>query len=200
VFGFSAEGAAQAELAVLSYYAPIPPSLDFPGAAALPAAIETAMRTLDALGVGSGSTLLVNGASGSVGSAAVQLAVARGARVIGTASPANYPTSMRAGCVISRLPIGLVASSTRRRACRTRRGPCRQADQPKLGVPISPRGRTPAPPWSRYGPGGENRSTMSDLAATVISMEYEQVTEILAGMRLDPYCSLTPAVPRRGRC
>src|SRR5205814_1682719 len=38
VFGLSAEGAAQAELAVLSYYAPIPPSLDFVGAAALPAA------------------------------------------------------------------------------------------------------------------------------------------------------------------
>jgi NADPH:quinone reductase-like Zn-dependent oxidoreductase len=34
VFGFSAEGAAQAELAVLSYYAPIPSSLGFPGAAA----------------------------------------------------------------------------------------------------------------------------------------------------------------------
>src|SRR5579863_105289 len=89
VFGFSAEGAAQAELAVLSYYAPIPPSLDFPGAAALPAAIETATRALDQLAVGSGSTLLINGASGSVGSAAVQLAVVRGARVIGTASPAN---------------------------------------------------------------------------------------------------------------
>ena len=70
VFGFSAEGAAQAELAVLSCYAPIPPSLDFPGAAALPAAIETATRALDQLGVGSGSTLLINGASGSVGSAA----------------------------------------------------------------------------------------------------------------------------------
>src|ERR1039458_3373639 len=54
VFGFSAEGAAQAELAVLSYYAPIPPSLDFPGAAALPAAIETATRALDQLGVRSG--------------------------------------------------------------------------------------------------------------------------------------------------
>jgi NADPH:quinone reductase-like Zn-dependent oxidoreductase len=90
VFGFSAEGAAQAELAVLSYYAPIPPSLDYPGAAALPAAIETATRALDQLGVGSGGTLLVNGASGSVGSAAVQLAVVRGARVIGTASPANH--------------------------------------------------------------------------------------------------------------
>ena len=46
VFGFSAEGAAQAELAVLTYYAPIPPSLDFPGAAALPSAIETATRAL----------------------------------------------------------------------------------------------------------------------------------------------------------
>ncbi|MGW6399350.1 NADP-dependent oxidoreductase [Streptomyces sp. NPDC055134] len=90
VFGFSTEGAAQAELAVLSFYAPIPPSLDFPGAAALPAANETAMRALDQLGVVSGSTLLINGASGSVGSAAVQFAVVRGARVIGTASPSNH--------------------------------------------------------------------------------------------------------------
>lgn len=90
VFGFSAEGAAQAELAVLSHYAPMPPSLDFAGAAALPAAIETATRALDQLGVGGDSTLLVNGASGSVGSAAVQLAVVRGARVIGTAGPANH--------------------------------------------------------------------------------------------------------------
>jgi NADPH:quinone reductase-like Zn-dependent oxidoreductase len=90
VFGFSAEEGAQAELAVLAYYAPIPPSLDFAGATALPAAIETATRALDQLGVRAGSLLLVNGASGSVGSAAVQLAVVRGARVIGTASPANH--------------------------------------------------------------------------------------------------------------
>jgi NADPH:quinone reductase-like Zn-dependent oxidoreductase len=90
VFGLSTQGAAQAELAVLSYYAPIPPSLDFAGAAALPAAIETAARALDQLGVKAAHTLLINGASGSVGSAAVQLAVLRGARVIGTASPANH--------------------------------------------------------------------------------------------------------------
>ena len=32
VFGFSADGAAQAELAVLSWYAPVPPSLGFAGA------------------------------------------------------------------------------------------------------------------------------------------------------------------------
>jgi NADPH:quinone reductase-like Zn-dependent oxidoreductase len=49
-----------------------------------------ATRALDQLGAGSGSTLLINGASGSVGSAAVQLAVARDARVIGTASPPNH--------------------------------------------------------------------------------------------------------------
>jgi NADPH:quinone reductase-like Zn-dependent oxidoreductase len=90
VFGLSEEGAAQAELAVLAFYAPIPQPLDFVAAAALPAAIETATRALDQLGVAGGSTALINGASGSVGSAAVQLAVARGARVIGTASPANH--------------------------------------------------------------------------------------------------------------
>ena len=89
VFGLSADGAAQAELAVLSFCAPIPPSLDFAEAAALPAAVETAWRALDQLGAGSGTTLLINGASGSVGSAATQLAVARGARVVGTAGPAS---------------------------------------------------------------------------------------------------------------
>ncbi|RCH67421.1 NADP-dependent oxidoreductase [Streptomyces sp. SDr-06] len=90
VFGFCAEGAAQAERAVLSHYAPIPPSLDFADVAALPAAIETATRALDQLGVSNGDTLLINGASGSVGSAAAQFAVVRGARVIGTAGPANH--------------------------------------------------------------------------------------------------------------
>ncbi|WP_405015861.1 NADP-dependent oxidoreductase [Kitasatospora sp. NBC_00070] len=90
VFGLSGEGAAQAESAVLDHYVPMPPALDFATAAALPAALETAARSLDQLGVAAGSTLLVNGASGSIGGAAVQLAVARGARVIGTAGPANH--------------------------------------------------------------------------------------------------------------
>jgi NADPH:quinone reductase-like Zn-dependent oxidoreductase len=90
VFGFCPDGAAQAQLAVLSDYAPISPALDFAAAAALPAAVETAARALDQLGVQSGSTVLINGASGSVGSAAVQLALARGARVIGTGSLATH--------------------------------------------------------------------------------------------------------------
>ena len=90
VFGFAAGGAGAAELALLADYALIPPSLDFARAAALPVAIETAVRTLDLLGVGAGTMVLVNGAAGAVGGAAVQIARARGARVIGTASPNNH--------------------------------------------------------------------------------------------------------------
>lgn len=90
VFGFAAGGGGAAELALLSDYAPIPPSLDFAGAAGLPVAVETAMRTLDLLGVGAGTTVLINGAAGAVGSSAAQLARERGARVIGTASPNNH--------------------------------------------------------------------------------------------------------------
>jgi len=89
VFGFVAGGGA-AELAVLADYAMIPASLDFVGAAALPVAVETATRALDLLGVRQGTTLLVNGAAGAVGSSAVQLAHIRGVRVIGTASPYNH--------------------------------------------------------------------------------------------------------------
>ncbi len=90
VFGFAAGGGGAAQLALSSDYAPIPPSLDFAEAAALPVAVETAVRTLDLLGVGSGTTVLINGAAGGVGSAAVQIARARGARVIGTASENNH--------------------------------------------------------------------------------------------------------------
>jgi NADPH:quinone reductase-like Zn-dependent oxidoreductase len=90
VFGFAAGGGGVAELALLSDYALIPASLDFAHAAALPVAIETAVRGLDLLGVGDGTTLLIDGAAGGVGSAAVQFAVARGARVIGTASEGNH--------------------------------------------------------------------------------------------------------------
>lgn len=73
----------------MSFYAPIP-ALGFVDAAGLPVALETATRGLDALGVGADSTLLINGASGGIGSTAVQLALARDARAIGTASRTNH--------------------------------------------------------------------------------------------------------------
>ncbi len=85
VFGISDDGAAAAELALLTFRAVIPPSLGFVDAAGLPCAVETATRALDQLGVDAGRTVFVNGATGGIGSTAVQLAVARGARVIGAA-------------------------------------------------------------------------------------------------------------------
>ncbi|MQY03333.1 NADP-dependent oxidoreductase [Actinomadura macrotermitis] len=67
-----------------------PAGLSFEQAAGLPLAGLTALRTLDHLAVRDGETLLVLGASGGVGAFAVQLARARGARVIGTASGRNH--------------------------------------------------------------------------------------------------------------
>lgn len=69
VFGFAAGGAGAAQLALSSEYAQIPPSLDFAAAAALPVAVETAVRTLDLLGVGSATTVLINGAAAAGGGA-----------------------------------------------------------------------------------------------------------------------------------
>ena len=89
VFGISDDHAGAAERALLTFRAIIPPSLGFVDAAGLPVALETATRALDQLGVTRGTTLFINGASGGIGSTAVQLAVARGARVIGAASVAN---------------------------------------------------------------------------------------------------------------
>ncbi len=90
VFGAAEGGKGAAEFAVLEHYARIPPSLDFAGAAGLTIAVETAARTLDLMDVEDGQTVLVNGAAGAVGIATVQLARARGARVVGTASAANH--------------------------------------------------------------------------------------------------------------
>jgi NADPH:quinone reductase-like Zn-dependent oxidoreductase len=67
-----------------------PAALDWAQAGGLPLAGLTALHTLDRLAVGPTDILLVHGAAGGVGSLAVQIAVARGARVIGTASERNH--------------------------------------------------------------------------------------------------------------
>jgi len=89
VFGFAVGGGA-AEHTLLEHFARKPAGMSWEEAGALAVAVETAARTLDALGVAEGDTLLINGAAGGVGVAAVQLARARGARVIGTASEGNH--------------------------------------------------------------------------------------------------------------
>jgi NADPH:quinone reductase-like Zn-dependent oxidoreductase len=108
VFGAAAGGGGAAELALVESYARMPAGLDFAGAAALPVAVETAVRTLDVLDVGEGQTIVINGASGSVGISAVQCARARGARVIGTASAANQDYVRQFGAEPTTYGDGLV--------------------------------------------------------------------------------------------
>jgi NADPH:quinone reductase-like Zn-dependent oxidoreductase len=73
-----------------------PSSLSFEEAAAVPLAGLTAYQCLvEALDVGAGDRVLVHAAAGGVGRFAVQIALARGATVVGTASPRNHE-SLRA--------------------------------------------------------------------------------------------------------
>ncbi|RSO10451.1 NADPH:quinone reductase [Streptomyces sp. WAC 06783] len=78
-----------AEFAVLSAWARMPENLTFEEAAGYPSVVETALRIIRQVGVQSGQTLLVSGASGGVGSAVLQIARDRGIKVIGTAGAAN---------------------------------------------------------------------------------------------------------------
>ena len=80
-------GGGQAELALLHERAamPVPDSLDWPAAGGTPEVFTTAHDAIFAQGqVRPGERLLVHGAAGGVGTAAVQLARAAGARVTAT--------------------------------------------------------------------------------------------------------------------
>jgi NADPH:quinone reductase-like Zn-dependent oxidoreductase len=81
--------ATYAEYAVLTSWVLKPEGLSFEEAAGYPVPVGTAVRILNQLAVQPGQTILVSGAAGGVGSAVVQLAVARGIVVIGTASERN---------------------------------------------------------------------------------------------------------------
>ena len=79
-----------------------PDRVDFPTAAALVAAGQTATGALEELGVGADDVLLMHAAAGSVGTVATQVARLTGARVIGTASAVNHAYLRRLGAV----PVG----------------------------------------------------------------------------------------------
>jgi NADPH:quinone reductase-like Zn-dependent oxidoreductase len=106
VFGLSGSGAT-AEYTVLTAWAPVPGEWTPEQGAAAGAAAETAIRVLNLLGVGAGSTLLIEGAAGGVGSTAVQIAVARGATVIGTAGEGNHDYLRSLGAVPTTYGPGL---------------------------------------------------------------------------------------------
>lgn len=88
VFGLGR--ATYAEYAVLRAWAAKPGNLGWAEAAGLGVAGETSIRALGLLGLKPGQTLLIHGAAGGVGQLAIQIAIADGLRVIGTASEANH--------------------------------------------------------------------------------------------------------------
>jgi NADPH:quinone reductase-like Zn-dependent oxidoreductase len=108
VFG-SATGGAAAEYTVLTHWARKPAAMSFEEAAGLTTAVETAQRAFDTIGLKPGYTVLVNGAAGGVGQAAVQLARAEGAGlVIGTASERNHDYLRSLGATPTTYGEGLV--------------------------------------------------------------------------------------------
>jgi len=105
----AAEGAFQHHVVLLAHMAaPIPDALSFEDASVLPLGLSTAacglfqkdflaMNAPSAAPIRSGKTLLVWGGSTSVGSNAIQLAVAAGYDVVTTASPRNFDYVKRLG-------------------------------------------------------------------------------------------------------
>lgn len=106
VFGFGS--ATFAEYTVLSAWAIKPAELSFEEAAGYAVAVETAIRSLNQVGVQPGETLLVSGAAGGVGTAVVQIARQRGITVIGTASEQNQNYLRSLGAVPTTYGSGLV--------------------------------------------------------------------------------------------
>lgn len=80
--------------------------------ATFPCAYSTAENLIGRAGVQSGDVVVISGASGGVGSAAIQLARGRGARVIAIASAgkADLLLDLGAGAVVDRNTAGLAAA------------------------------------------------------------------------------------------
>jgi NADPH:quinone reductase-like Zn-dependent oxidoreductase len=104
VYGYPLFGGGWAEYAVVteSEAAPKPKSLTFVQVAAVPMGALTAWQALlsDAK-LTAGQTVLIHGGSGGVGSFAIQIAKARGAKVIATASSANQDLLKELGADIA---------------------------------------------------------------------------------------------------
>jgi len=91
VIAFRASGAYAAELVIPAQaLVPKPAALDWAQAGGLMLTGVTAWHALAATSVREGDTVLIHGGAGGVGLIAVQLAAARGATVVATASPQRH--------------------------------------------------------------------------------------------------------------
>jgi len=104
VYGYALFGGGWAEYAVLAENeaALKPKSATFVETAAVPMGALTAWQSLiDTAKVSAGQTVLIHGGSGGVGSFAVQIAKAKGAKVIATASTANQDLLKQLGADVA---------------------------------------------------------------------------------------------------
>jgi NADPH:quinone reductase len=91
VIAYPVQGAYATELVVrAASVLPKPASLSYEQASGLMLTGVTAFHAVTVVNVGAGDTVVVHGAAGGVGLMAVQLAVDRGAKVIGTASESGH--------------------------------------------------------------------------------------------------------------
>lgn len=100
VSSMQAKGGTWAEYAVVSDQSliiPIPKGMSFAEAAAVPVAGNTTLKALHALGLKSGNSLFIAGASGAIGTFAIQLAAAQGCTVAGSASERNHDYMKKLG-------------------------------------------------------------------------------------------------------
>jgi NADPH:quinone reductase-like Zn-dependent oxidoreductase len=100
--------AGASDRAIMEFWTRIPQGLDPLQAAALPMAAETAYRSLESLGIEAGQVLLVHGAGTTVGFAAAQLALMRGARVVATAGETYAPRLRGFGATVTAYGDGMV--------------------------------------------------------------------------------------------
>jgi NADPH:quinone reductase-like Zn-dependent oxidoreductase len=99
----------QAEYAVLDSWAAKPSSIDWAVAAAAGVAGETSERGLRLLDVKAGDTIFIDGGAGGVGAVAVQMAVARDARVVASSSEPNHDYLREIGATPVLYGAGVVA-------------------------------------------------------------------------------------------
>lgn len=104
VYGYPTFGGGWADYVAVKEWevGPKPKSLSFAEAAAVPMGALTAWQSLvDVAKLQPGQTILIHGGSGGVGSFAVQIAKARGAKVIATASTANQDLLKQLGADVA---------------------------------------------------------------------------------------------------
>ena len=85
----------------------MPDDMPFEVAGGLSVVSETAVRSLDQVGIRPGETLLVSGAAGRVGSTVIQFARHRGITVIGTASAPKHDSLRGLGAIPTTYGPGL---------------------------------------------------------------------------------------------